>query len=541
MLTLLVAAAVAAPLGAPSQPASAAAAWTAEAVRLEPVGGATIAVAGVGEYRGTVEVVGDGGGVAVVNEVTVDDYVRGIAEVPPSWPMEAQKAQAVAARTYALWSAYSGSGASRARSVGADICATEACQVYLGMAGERRAGAGRWVEAVAATSGQVLLHGDRPIKAKYSSSNGGHSNPGGAPYLPAVDDPHDTAYSPWARWTATFPLDAVASVLAADGEPVAAFRDGDGPFILRRRLPDGAEVDHGFDAAAIRSLFNRSLPKPAGVPVPVPSTRFSARTDGGVVVLEGGGYGHLLGLSQWGAYGKAAQGWSHDQILAAYYGGVRPTALGPDVLPPHLRVAVAFDRSAVDVQSTGRFRVVAADGTVLAHLAAGEWRFGAAGGGVAVEPPPGQEAPLAVALSAPAPDHVVVEVSQPAAVHLIGADGAVLADLGVLDAGGHAVPLAEPVPAGGRVDVVARADAGGGRVVTAGLTIAPPAATPAATPAVPAPGGPVLAAVGGAPDAAASGRAGTAAAAALLIAAVVAGHARRRWARPAPRATATLA
>ncbi|HEX2064997.1 MAG TPA: SpoIID/LytB domain-containing protein, partial [Acidimicrobiales bacterium] len=66
------------------------------------VPGTPLGVAGVGEFRGALELVRSGGGIALVNEVGLEDYVRGIAEVPSSWPMEALKAQAIAARTYGL-------------------------------------------------------------------------------------------------------------------------------------------------------------------------------------------------------------------------------------------------------------------------------------------------------------------------------------------------------------------------------------------------------------------------------------------------------
>ena len=95
-------------------------------------------MAGTGSFRGAIEVRRNGRGLAVVNHLPLEEYVRGIDEVPPSWPAAALQAQAIAARTYAAHKAMAGEA--RWRAVGADICATPTCQVYKGLDAERRAG-----------------------------------------------------------------------------------------------------------------------------------------------------------------------------------------------------------------------------------------------------------------------------------------------------------------------------------------------------------------------------------------------------------------
>ena len=129
-----------------------------------------------------------GPGVSIVNHVGFEDYLKGIAEMPSKWPAEALRAQAIAARTYALHVMGTGS-------LGGQICASEACQVYAGLAKETAPGGANWAAAVDATRGQVVLHGGKPILAKYSSSNGGTSVDGGKPYLKAQPDPDDAAQS----------------------------------------------------------------------------------------------------------------------------------------------------------------------------------------------------------------------------------------------------------------------------------------------------------------------------------------------------------
>jgi len=142
-------------------------------VRFEPLGGGTtgLTVAGAGSYRGAIEVRRNGRGLAVVNHLALEEYVRGIDEVPPSWPVAALQAQAIAARTYAAHKVFAGEA--RWRQLGADICATSTCQVYRGLDTERKAAGYGWLPAVEATAGRALLEGGRPIMASYSSTANG--------------------------------------------------------------------------------------------------------------------------------------------------------------------------------------------------------------------------------------------------------------------------------------------------------------------------------------------------------------------------------
>jgi SpoIID/LytB domain protein len=103
--------------------------------------------------------------------------------MPASWSPEAVQAQAVAARTYAVWN--------RADSVPKgdpnDLCDTSSCQVYRGVAGEDP----RSDAAVKATAGEILRYDGEPAFTQFSSSSGGWTTDGGFPYLPAEKDPYD--------------------------------------------------------------------------------------------------------------------------------------------------------------------------------------------------------------------------------------------------------------------------------------------------------------------------------------------------------------
>jgi stage II sporulation protein D len=137
----------------------------------------------VRSYRGTVALIKNGSGGRTINTVLLEDYVRGVvpAEMPTSWAADAVRAQAVAARSYAV----------RPRDVGRysgyDICDTTACQVYSGMGRETSNGNA----AVRATAGTIVTYRSKVALTQFASSNGGYSARGDYPYLAAHRDPYD--------------------------------------------------------------------------------------------------------------------------------------------------------------------------------------------------------------------------------------------------------------------------------------------------------------------------------------------------------------
>ena len=135
---------------------------TGNPLRLVPAAGSTFQVSGTGRhYRGEAWVSG-GSGLAIVNHVDLEDYLRGLAEVPSSWPVGAIAAQIVAARSYALY--HLGGGTY-------DGDDTTAFQVYQGS--DREAASQN--QAVQATLAQVLSYNGGIVDAVFSSSDGGHT------------------------------------------------------------------------------------------------------------------------------------------------------------------------------------------------------------------------------------------------------------------------------------------------------------------------------------------------------------------------------
>ncbi len=168
---------------------------------LTATGPGPLSLAGLGSYRGSLEFRPTGaGGVYTVDAVGLDDYLRGViaAEMPSGWAPEALKAQAVAARTYAITTDLAGTFY--------NLYADTRSQMYRGVSAETPA----TDAAVAATAGQIVTYQGVPAITYFFSSSGGHTEnvedawPGAAasPWLRGVDDPYDGAGgNPYHRWT----------------------------------------------------------------------------------------------------------------------------------------------------------------------------------------------------------------------------------------------------------------------------------------------------------------------------------------------------
>lgn len=468
----------------------------AAVLRVEADPGTHLVLDERGRYAGALELRAAAPGV-VVNELGIEDYLAGVDEMPSRWHLEALQAQAVAARTYAWYSIGLGSFD------GYDICATTSCQVYRGIGAIEDGDGERWLEAVERTSGEVLLDEDgEPILARYFSTSGGQTVPnevafpssGPRPYLTGTDDPFDAA-SPYHRWTARFTRDEFDRVLArgdtlAAAVPVADVErlgDTDDPGAeVRVTGQDGTSVDVG--ARELREFLSRLAPESfpdrfpgpradgfRSLPTTVPSSRFDAEVTDDEVILHGRGWGHAVGLGQYGALGRAQDGQDYRQILAAYYAGLEPTT--SDELPDSIRVGIESPGPHT-IRGGGVFRVLV-DGEVALDRAIGTWTASHDGAGWTLTAPAGHDAALEVAptrvtsaaTSVAGAVTVETEVNKPALLRLEVADDTgevvVTRDLGAVDAGSHVTTWrsvdaeGEPFPAGEyRVALIAEDAAG---------------------------------------------------------------------------------
>lgn len=347
------------------------------AVRLEAPGGRVTHCGAA--YRGALEVSAGGDGLlAAVNVVPLEDYLCGVVpdEVPPDWPAETLKAQAVAARTYALYTR----GAGRHAAQGFDLCATVDCQVYGGIAAEDA----RATAAVDATRGEVLRYGSELIQAYFHASSGGHTenseNVWGAyqPYLRGVPDFDQD--SPRYNWETTIALADAEALLRAAGMDVGRLYDfsavgargvsgravtvelrgANGSLRVKAntaRLALGlystlyeqeARGEAVADAVVLRPPGTAAVVGADGVLSwrdPAGAAVAGAGGAGGVVTrgagpyavgryllpaavtFRGHGRGHGIGMSQWGARALAADhGYTYRQVLEYYYQGARVEA-----------------------------------------------------------------------------------------------------------------------------------------------------------------------------------------------------------------------
>jgi stage II sporulation protein D len=247
----------------------------------------------------------------LIEELPLDDYVAGVlsGELPASFPAEAQKAQAVAARTYALVKKIEAEAAGRSFHLGAGVLS----QVYAGAAPNPSARA-----AAEATHGEVLVLGQEPVETFFHSSCGGRTERGldalgrDLPYLVPVACGHCNQ-APGARWTLTRTGAELGKALGLAG-PVKSLQvteqTASGRASRVEAQVGGTRVV--YTAADLRQRLGWST---------LPSLAFEVKQRGGVFSFSGRGQGHGAGLCQWGAAGMAREGKAYREILRHYYPG----------------------------------------------------------------------------------------------------------------------------------------------------------------------------------------------------------------------------
>ena len=333
-----------------------------------------------------------GGRLTVVNMVGFEDYIEGVVatEMSNSWPVEALKAQAVAARSYAI------SLGTKHGKHHFDICDDVDCQAYTG---QTSTGANTRA-AVEQTAGQVALYGGKVAETFYYSSNGGASqsvsvvwgtNQALYPYLAEVADPYESSLNLNNSWTRTISSSQLISALLSGNNvtpplvsaTVSSYTDAGNPWMFTFTDSAGksfsvrsGRVYTGLGLPSCRFGFEGSgaadQPAPSSPPesVSINGTTTVNGTSGlyaidgtgnltqlggevyvitdsgtsllgqgggqtaagnwsgsaaavnGSFTFAGRGWGHNIGMSQWGAYAMANQGYTYQQILQFYYTGI---------------------------------------------------------------------------------------------------------------------------------------------------------------------------------------------------------------------------
>lgn len=250
-------------------------------------------------------------------EMPLETYVEGVtaAEIPDDFPLEAIRAQAVAARTYAVYKLLRGRPSAH---TDADLCDDfRHCAAFRDISGKE--GYEHIKQAVRDTAGQILTYEESPIAAVFHCVSGPRTESArdvwGAdvPYLQSVVSPGGSAA---AQYEGTFTFTAQEFRKIA----LAAFPKADLSAPLEKWFQNSVRSEAGgvetvelggvtVEGSAVRDLFDLN------------STNFTITVMGDTLTFHTIGYGHGVGLSQYGARYLAEQGWDYTQILAHYYPG----------------------------------------------------------------------------------------------------------------------------------------------------------------------------------------------------------------------------
>lgn len=321
-------------------------------------------------YRGGVELIANSSSkLTVINFVNINDYIAAVVgrEMSPGWHIEALKTQAVCARSYSIttWNKHS--------SHGFNLCSTDECQVYQGISGESES----TIKASYETKDQVLTYNGKVAETLYSSSNGGSTAyskyvwGNDVPYLQAVKDiyenPAETSYSPW---QVTFTNQELETKLSNAGVNIGNVYDmkvtgadeygrtykvtiygTNGTYDIKNdktrtflglRSQNYTISSSQAEAPVLYALSTTQTSELASYNVITSSGTVAAKQDNvcvigssgikqhtasasqipnGTYVLNGTGWGHGLGMSQFGAKAMAEKGFKYNEILDFYYKG----------------------------------------------------------------------------------------------------------------------------------------------------------------------------------------------------------------------------
>lgn len=245
-----------------------------------------------------------------VIKMEFEKYIMNVlaAEMPASFEKEALKAQAVAARTYTAQKIASGWDDPYHK--GADICTDSThCQAYRNLS-ELGEYAKKIHSAVDETVGEVAMFNDELIRAVFHSASHGYTERSAdvwvedLPYLQSVASPWDSI-CPDYIYEVTFSADEICNILDVPSAEInETIRSGAGGIM---EISIGGKEFKGTD---VRTKLN------------LRSTCFTVTEIGGKFTFRTQGYGHGVGLSQWGAQGMAKEGYDYNDILCHYYSGI---------------------------------------------------------------------------------------------------------------------------------------------------------------------------------------------------------------------------
>lgn len=334
-------------------------------------------------YRGYLNLSNTGGIIRVINHIGIEEYLYGLVprEMPSNFPPEALKAQAVAARTYAIHNM------DKHKNDGCNLCDTTHCQVYLGYDGEKPS----TTTAVDETRGILAFYDGQTIDAQYHSSSGGYTNDskdvwgGDYPYLKAVKDDF-SAESPYSSWSISIDINDLNNRLVSNGINIGVLeivevskmsQNGNVESLLLKGSLGNEEVKSstfrnivgnmdlkstnfsiqgvGIADNTIKSKYvyvidanknivsldikkvaiidkygrrqisassNRAMSMNKVESLDLDIEQYQQNNYGSKITIEGKGFGHGVGMSQYGAKRMAELGYDFKEILKFYYAGI---------------------------------------------------------------------------------------------------------------------------------------------------------------------------------------------------------------------------
>lgn len=267
-------------------------------------------------YRGKIELHNVLGKIYIINVLNIEEYLYSVvpSEMPSSWNIEALKSQAVASRTYSYYHLLN----NKTKNI-YDLDSTTNFQVYKGVSSETPSS----IEAVTSTSGIIMTYNYEPILAYFHSTSGGKTADDkdvwsgvDLPYLESVeckfgeDSPHN-------EWTAELTLSEITNALSKRYKSIGniqkiSFKKNNDRVIEVTIIHNNGTVK--LSGNDFRMLFP---------PQKLKSTFFTAKRDGKSLIISGRGWGHGVGMSQWGAKGRGEKGIKYDAILNYYYKDIK--------------------------------------------------------------------------------------------------------------------------------------------------------------------------------------------------------------------------
>lgn len=264
-------------------------------------------------YRGKFELHNILGKIHIINIVNVEEYLYSVipSEMPASWNQEALKAQAVASRTYTFYHLLK---KNKSQAI-YDIDSTTNFQVYKGIVSENPDS----TKAVQETNGIIMTYEHEPILAYFHSSSGGKTiDPKyvwkgcDLPYIRGVKCNFDKE-SPHYNWEVILSIDEISDALMKKYSRMGKIKS----ISFKRfdsRVVEVNIVHSSGDISLTGNEFRLLFPGSK-----IRSTFFTSERKGTSLVLNGKGWGHGVGMSQWGAKGRGEQGQDYKEILNHYY------------------------------------------------------------------------------------------------------------------------------------------------------------------------------------------------------------------------------